>query len=106
MYAILDPHPEPDIWSPPCVCGMKLGEVIKRQADTLLREDGEDGITYAPLYKDDSGSTTPTRPGGPTRGRSGGVMRAPYLRTDSADGLEGTSVSAVRCPECNVYDCS
>ncbi|KAL8279212.1 hypothetical protein RQP46_008468 [Phenoliferia psychrophenolica] len=46
VYAILDPHPEPDVWSPPCVCGLKLSEIIKRQGDTLLREEGEEGITF------------------------------------------------------------
>lgn len=80
VYSLEDPHPTPDI-SPPCICSMELSRLIELQGDTLMREEGEMGITYATVqkYSEDSsrggsGASTPvTTPTGmpSARGREG-----------------------------------
>lgn len=84
VYSLFDPNPAPESYSPPCVCGMKMGPLILSHGDTLLREEGEQGLTYAPVMKDDdqrSGSSTPVH----ARGREGRTPRETMLRQDSAD---------------------
>ncbi|SCV74378.1 BQ2448_6810 [Microbotryum intermedium] len=46
---------------PPCVCGYQFRQVIKFHSADLLRELGEEGLTYAPVIKDsDSPVTSPS----------------------------------------------
>lgn len=72
---------------------MKLKSVIELHADTLLREEGEQGVTYAPILKDEeqrSGSSTPTTQNGP-RGRPGRDGFGTWLRQDSDEAFRGAS---------------
>ncbi|KAM0748179.1 hypothetical protein T439DRAFT_328164 [Meredithblackwellia eburnea MCA 4105] len=86
VYSILDPNPsvEAESWSPPCICMMKIEELIKQHGDTLLREEGEQGITYAPIQK--SGTATPVIRSPLDRGRSGNGGREVLARNNSSDG--------------------
>lgn len=66
---------------------MKLKQVIELHANELLREEGEQGVTYAPILKDEeqrSGSSTPTTQYQP-RGRPGRDAFGTWLRTDSEE---------------------
>lgn len=69
---------------------MKISAVIEHHGDTLLREEGEEGITYAPILKDEWLPSPPLPVSAPTRGRSGEGGRVVVLRTsDSMERLEG-----------------
>lgn len=83
VYALFDPNPSLDD-VPPCICGIPISRLIKEHGDTLMREEGEGGLTYASTLKDEeqrSGSSTPAF----VRGRSGMGGRELLLRQDSGD---------------------
>lgn len=48
---------------------MTMGELLKSQGSTLLREDGEEGFTWVPVSK---GGTGASCTGEERRGRDGG----------------------------------
>ncbi|ORY92838.1 hypothetical protein BCR35DRAFT_298406 [Leucosporidium creatinivorum] len=75
--------------APPCLCGFKMGQVIKFHGQELLREEGEGGITYAPLLKSDP--PTPTDSTG--RGRTPGRNLSGFFRTESSDSLSAPIIS-------------
>ena len=79
IYAFEDPHPTITVDDvPPCICILPLSKLIELQGNTLMRDEGETGITYATIDKLDenggsrggSGTSTPTG-----RGREGRIGR-------------------------------